>query len=285
MGLSNFFDDVLGFDPNGGGISNLWRGLAGSGIPGLSQFAGLGMALVGPQGYSGLDPKYFKDFVESYKKSYDEARTANLQRYDEILGNMRAQRKGARAESAENINYLKGQRKQAVLQNRRQFQQLQSNSEQNLMDRGLSNTTLLPTLRSGIQSDRNMVRNDIRNAANQAILSERRYGQNRIDNINNNLLRFKEARTDAYPDLAPLLTLANQYGTAEGNDRARYQAQIQGFLGGLGNRNPFSQGGMGGGYPGQTLPWNPYPSGQQQQQGGGLGSILSGIGGLAGLFF
>ena len=276
--MGNILDDWFGLDPNGGGIQPLLQsGLFGQIGQGIS-------ALTLKNGYSGLDPKYFKDFVESYKKSYDEARASNLKRYDEIIGNIKGQRKGARQESRSNLNYLRGQRKEQTRQTRRAFNELQSQSEQDLLDRGLSNTTVLPTLRSGMERDRRNAVTNIRNAANQSILQERRYGQNRIDNINNNLLRFKEARTDAYPDLAPLLTLANQYGTAEGTERQRINSQIQGFLGGLGQRNPFLSNGMGGGYPGQTLPWNPYPSGQQQH-GGGLSSILGSIGSLAGLFF
>lgn len=291
--LSNFLDDVLGFDPNGHGSSGLWGsigGITGSIAPflpppfnaiagGVSAFSGLGSALSGGVnngfGISGGGGD-LEALIQGYSDAYNEARTANLERYQEIIGNLKGQRKNARLENRANLDYLRGQRKEAKQQNAERFNNLGARVTQDLVSRGLTNSTVAPSMQFALEGERRRAATDIDNTYNQQLLGQRTYGQSRIDAINNNLLRFKEARTDAYPDLAPLTALAQQYGQAQGNDRARLASQINGFLSGLG-------GPQGGGYPGMTI-FNPYPSGQQQQSGGGLGSILSGIGALGGLF-
>ena len=277
MGLfSKIFDDILGFDPNGGGImpflgplGSLAGGLLGG--PGGAALGGslgaLGSAFGGVGGFGGgIDPKYLGDYVDELKKQQEAARAANEARYGEIIKNNRGIIRQTKQEGREQMNFLRGQRKEQVQQTKEQFNNLGTRVNQDLVSRGLTNTTIAPTVQTGIEGEKRRAITDVRNTANRSLLATKQYNQGRIDNARYNMVNFKERRTDAYPDLSGLSSLAQAYGQAQGNDRARINAQIQGALQGL--------GGIFGGQPGQTT-WNPYPSGQNQQGSqGGLGSLI-----------
>jgi hypothetical protein len=264
MAFGNFFDDILGMDPNGKGSAGLWNVLIGGG----------GMP-------PGVNPKDMQRLIEEFAKGQAEAKAANEARYGEIKGNYKGAIRQSKRDQRADVQFLQGQRKEMVQQTREGFNNLQTQNEQDLLSRGLSNTTVLPTLRMGMEGERRRAVTDVRNTANRAILSTQQAGRARTDAFRTGMLGFKERREDAYPDMNQLVGLAQAYGNAAGADRQNALAALQGGLAGIMGRQsvpglPGSQypGLMGG--PGL---FGAQPQQQPQQQQGGL------LGKLFGLFF
>lgn len=149
-----------------------------------------------------------EQIMSEYDESYEEARQANLQRYEEgleLLGQMGEQRR-------EDIG--------------QEFTGLRSRTRQELVSRGLTGTTVLPTLQTGISE----AEQDTLGRLEEQLLQQR--------------LNWVEARTDTYPDVRPYLQLLTGYGRyGEGTPSApNYRVPPAGVGGGLlGNLDAYVQ--------------------------------------------
>lgn len=206
------------------------------------------------------DPnKFIDEYVKQLSAATETANQANKNRY---FKNVKAQKRGIRQsvkQQRANVGLLKGQMREGLQQNAQRFNELQTTEDQSLLDRGLTNTTILPTLHAGIEGERRRAATDIQNSANMNILGVRQAGQARTDQLRQSLFNTRASRNDLGPDTSQLASLAQLAGQQTGADRERTLAGIQGALAGLfGGRGGQSQ------YPG--LMGGPQLFGQQQQQ-------------------
>lgn len=221
------------------------------------------------------DPnKFLDEYIKGLSAATESANQANKNRY---FKNVKAQKRGIRQsvrQQRADVGLLRGQEREGLQQNAQRFGELQTQEDQSLMDRGLSNTTILPTLHAGIEGERRRAATDISNTANRNVLATRQYGRARTDQLRQNLFNTRASRNDLGPDTSQLASLAQLAGQQKGEERERTMAQVQGMLGGL-----FGGQQQGGQYPG--LMGGPQLFGQQQQ-GGGLSGLFGGLGGIAG---
>lgn len=220
------------------------------------------------------DPnKFLDEYIKGLSAATESANQANKNRY---FKNIKAQKRGIRQSVKQqhaNVRLLRGQEQEALGENALNFTNLGTQNEQDLMDRGLTNSSALATLRTGLLGDQQRAATNISNTANMNVLATRQQGQARTDALRQNLFNTRASRNDIGPDTSQLAALAQAAGQQTGEQRERSMAQIQGMLGGL------FGGQQGGQYPG--LMGGPQLMGQQQG-GGGLGGLLGGIGGIAG---
>ncbi|WDI44767.1 hypothetical protein [Bremerella sp. P1] len=175
-------------------------------------------------------------------QAYQDAKNANEERYQDILGQYNTLGQDALAESKARQGYLTGMAQDRVNQamgivsgmgageaNRinRAYDELASRQHQNLTSRGLNASTIKPTVQSAVERDRQdslmqlgdrlrsgylgaylPTSGDLLNTAGQTS------GGN-IDlmtGIQQNKLGFMERRNDVYPDLGLYAQLAQAYG-------------------------------------------------------------------------
>ena len=239
--------DTIGMMPQrrtGGG----WGG--GKGVP-------LGAAPPAPPpstGQPALDA-----YITSTQRATDEAKAANEKRYDEGMAGFDAlsAKTGASydalagttgtaydAMKTEGLGLLEGAGTAEKAAISRNFLGRESASNQSLVSRGLSNTTIGPSLSGAFARDRA----DAMGAADERINQQRLgvvmgTGQNKINaslglgqskigadvGLGTGKLGFLERRTDTYPDMNQLAALAQLYG----------QGQV--------GQQPFNAGSGGGG--------------------------------------
>lgn len=146
------------------------------------------------------------DLTRQTGAAFTAAQNANASRYSEILqlykdrlARLTALTGNAGAQNALNIH--------------QQFAGLSSRAGQDLVSRGLSGTTVAPTVQAGIAGQE---ANAQANAANQNAQL-----QAQIDaQASGQMLDFMGARTDAYPDMNGLASAAQQYGRFAGGGQA-----------------------------------------------------------------
>jgi len=134
----------------------------------------------------------YQDLIGWYQRAYDEARRANEDRYQQMIGiyNQR-------------LNAGQGMFGQASSEVNRAFTQRSSAAQQGLVSAGLANTTVLPSVLAGIDRARGEAMAGVaqRAAAYQASLQ-------------GDLAQAIERRTDEYPSMQMLLQLAQGLGSA-----------------------------------------------------------------------
>ena len=203
----------------------------------------------GGLGGMGAYPQFFQNYVNQSQNAYNQAKQANLQRYNQgIQGytNLYNQEMGqanafGTAQTAE-IN--------------RQFNALRGSSDQNLVNSGLSNSTIQPSVNAGIERQRGYALADV---AEQA--ARQRIGV--MQAAGNAQLGFLERRNDPYPDMNQIMGMAMQYGAGGGGCAA---------MGGGGMAGQAMGGGFG---MNNMMGFNNMPF---QPMGGGAGA--AGVGGL-----
>lgn len=129
---------------------------------------------------SGVGKSYLKSLVSSYNQAYQQAKSANEQRYQQML---------AIADSTT------GQRQADI---RSDYSGQQASAMQNLARLGMANTTVAPTLTAGIERQK------------QAALNTA------ADELQKTKLGIIESREDTYPDASILSSLVSQIGSAYG---------------------------------------------------------------------
>lgn len=137
---------------------------------------------------------------DQYQMAYDRARKENLERYQDILGGYAERyRRGTR-----NLEQEGDYERQDIKAAHRQYRgQLRGN----LVNRGLTGTTVAPTMMQGA------IRNENRDvgALNDRMSQRRRALE---AGLSGDMLSFMERRTDSYPDLNQLINLQMMAGRA-----------------------------------------------------------------------
>lgn len=193
----------------------------------------------------------FNSLITSFQQQQSAANQANLQRYNQLLAsiqNLGAQTHGTYNEALKNINTVGDAARTRVDRN---FTQQMGSADQDLITRGLGNTTIRPTIQRGIESDR---------ALNQQSIDEQqaqlRSGvlQNRAGNemqVGSLLARAIEGRNDTGPDLGMFTSLLQQAAGAQTSplsvQAGRGLPATSGGVGGSGGGGGGSAGGSAGG--------------------------------------
>ena len=148
-----------------------------------------------------------------YEKAFNEAKTANEQRYGEILG-------GFDTLYSDTMSGLEGMGEVARKDVNSSYNKAFSQSMQGLVNSGMANSTVVPsvTLTNARQ------RNDAVNSLNEMLRRER---LGYMNNITNSKLGFMERREDTYPDTNLYASLMNNYGNYLGNIGYAPQPQNQ----------------------------------------------------------
>lgn len=138
-----------------------------------------------------------------YEKAYNEAKQANEQRYTQILG-------GYETLYNDTMTGLEGMGDAARNDVNSSYNKAFSQSMQGLVNSGMANSTILPSVSLNNASQRT-------NALNSLNETLRREKLGYMNNITNNKLNFMERREDTYPDLNLFTSLMNNYGNYLGN--------------------------------------------------------------------
>lgn len=245
-----------------------------------------------------------------YQKAYEEARKANEDRYNQINAGYEQNYGNAMDWQGRSANNLINQYDERYNRNmdtaaglgaqelkdiQDRFTAERGSAEANMIDRGIGNTTIRPSVLGGVtrnESDalggaldrinRLKLQTDMAlsgdSLANQQGLHGERLGL--MTELPQRQLDFMERRTDSYPDMDQLLNLALRYGNAEGqqgqggvmyppnyNGTGQYQVPNPSMPGG-GYTNP--GGGSTGG--GSTGGGSSGGGSNSRPPGGGLGS-------------
>lgn len=138
-----------------------------------------------------------------YEKAFNEAKQANEQRYGQILG-------GYESLYNDTMTGLEGMGDAARNDVNTGYNKAFSQSMQGLVNAGMANSTILPS----VSLNNSRQRTDALNSLNETL---RREKLGYMNNITNNKLNFMERREDTYPDLSLFTNLMNNYGNYLGN--------------------------------------------------------------------
>ena len=155
-----------------------WHGAGGTVIGATPQWYA---AMAAQQGGAEQAGDLMQNLVGSYQSAYGQARAANEGRYQEILGG---------------LGQL-GQQSRADIDTRARMRE--SAAGQDLVSRGLTGSTIMPSVSGGIERQRQEETNRLND-----MLAERRFG-------------FMERREDAYPDMGMYANLMSMIGSAGTN--------------------------------------------------------------------
>lgn len=168
----------------------------------------------------------------AYQGAFDEAKTANLKRYEEILGEFQTMYERVMAQQT-------GLGEQAKADVRQRYTNLASRGQADLVSRGLVGSTILPTMRTGYERETSA---DLRRVDEQL----RREATGLDVSLTGQRLGFMERRTDAYPDYNQMIQLATMRGQSGGGRRtfgARYDPAFNVQLPQIPRRRRRSSGG------------------------------------------
>ena len=124
--------------------------------------------------------------MSAYQRAFDAAKNANEARYQDILSQY-AQR------YQRGMTNLQGMGDQAIADVNADYQGLSSRTGQSMVDRGLTGTTIAPSMQAGIERERQGAVGRV----NESVRSQRLQTD---ASLSADKLAFMERRTDAYPD-------------------------------------------------------------------------------------
>jgi len=143
-----------------------------------------------------------QELVQQYQQAMDQANQANQARYEDAIAGYQNMR--------DNIGgYLTNQGQQQQEDINRQYDRFGASQDQDLMNRGLSNTTVRSSVQRGVEEDRGRA---MRNSQEQIDRQRLQYETG----AQQSLLDFMERRTDQAPSYGDLANLAQGLGTAGG---------------------------------------------------------------------
>ena len=179
-----------------------------------------------------------------YQRAFNEAKGANEGRYGEILQGY-DKMSGAYDASLNNargiVNTLGAQEASDI---RGDYSAAGATAQQRLVDQGMANTTVAPTLAAGNLRNQNADLGRLNERLGRERLGvEADFGRKSIQNYGDKM-NFMERRTDAYPDYGTYADLAMRAG----------QGGTWGDNGGMGYPGPGGAGTGGGGYAGPSRP-------------------------------
>ena len=129
------------------------------------------------------------------------------------------------------MNALQGQGQQEAIDIQRRYGELGAANQQDMVNRGLTGTTIMPTMRQGIAREQEGALSRLNERlinqrigmdsqlSGDALSAQERLGQSILQGtagVQGDTLGFAERRTDAYPDMNQLINLAAMYGAAGG---------------------------------------------------------------------
>lgn len=234
----------------------------------------------GGGGSGGVSPY---DLPGQYQQAYNEAKLANEQRYNDILSQyMQRQENMTGIQSGQTddvlngyenryqrgMNNLQGLGDQEKRDTSQRYTNLAAQNQQDLTSRGLTGTTILPTMRQGVareESDalsrvnerlqRERLGYDASLSGDALSAQERMYGRQNEGYLgtSGDTLGFMERRSDTYPDFNQLAALGQQYGAGGGSG---YMNGVPQYVTpqSLGYNLP-GMGGMQGGFQNFVQPW------------------------------
>ena len=183
---------------------------------------------------------------QDYQRAYEEAKAANEERYKNILTGYQDRSNqyqegaaglrddvlgGYDARYQRNMNALQGQGQQEAIDIQRRYGELGAANQQDMVNRGLTGTTIMPTMRQGIAREQEGALSRLNERlinqrlgldsqlSGDALSAQERLGQSILQGaagVQGDKLGFAERRTDAYPDMNQLINLAAMYGAAGG---------------------------------------------------------------------
>lgn len=179
-----------------------------------------------------------QQLAQQFQQAMDQANATNQARYEDAIAGYQ--------QNQQNISdYLTNQGQQQQEDIGRQYDRFNSRNTQDLINRGLGNTTVLNATQRGIEEDRGRA---LRNSQEQIDRQRLQYETA----AQQNLLNFMERRTDQAPDYGQLANLAQGLGTTGG-----------GSVGSVGNSTNPTVGGTGA-VPAYTNPANGQTTGAGQ---------------------
>lgn len=208
--------------PNHTGSPNSYQ-MLGSGSAAMGGYGGYG----GSSGYGGNGG--VGNLAQYYQTALNHANQANEARYQDVLG-------GYQSRYQRGLQMLAGLGQQEGKDINQLYDSQQSNINQNLIGRGLGNSTVMSTMQMGNDRERNADLGRLNDRIRQQALSQ-------DANLSGDTLQFMASKNDKGPDVGLLAQLA------QGMGQAGYgMPGFAGGGGGYGSPSGGSGGGMMGGY-------------------------------------
>ena len=186
-------------------IRDLYDQLSGAGAPGAGGVAGGGVTGGGagsggalPGGTPGGGDAFLQTMYADYQRAMDESRAANEGRYNDIL-DLYGQRHNTAMENLGNLGLTERNR---INEN---WNRLQGSLENDMMQRGLQNTTLRGQALQGITREQERAMGELQQRLNSTAIG--------LDaGLSGDMLGFMERREDVGPDPAFLAQLTQAMG-------------------------------------------------------------------------
>lgn len=150
--------------------------------------------------------------TSEFQAAQDEAKAANEARYSEIRSDYEKQRADYEKRLATGMGFLENAGVQQSKDITASWEQQKGKGAQNLASAGFYNSTIMPTMQMGYETQKQADLARLNESINQQKLQT--YGQLSGDALSSNqrYLNFKENRTDTYPDMNLYNQLMQQYG-------------------------------------------------------------------------
>ena len=142
------------------------------------------------------------ELVERFQTQYDEAKASNEARYADILSQYQTMYDTT-------MGRLEGLGTTQIADATRRWDAAGTKVGQDMVSRGLSGTTILPTMALGVERDKSA---DIARITDE--LEQKKIGIG--TGLKSAQLGFMERREDPYPNMSDVFTLAQSAGTTQG---------------------------------------------------------------------
>lgn len=189
-----------GGNGGGGGDNRLPINPFPPGFPGGGQPGGGtgGIIPTGGGGYGGQNNPLLQSLFGEYEKAYREGKDANVSRYQDLINflNNRYTR---------GLSNLQGAGEQALADVDRDYSRMSADLDQDLISRGLRNSTVRASVQRGAQDDRQANRRRVQEDVRKERLAT-------DATLSGDVLSAIERRSDTYPSLDQLIALATQMG-------------------------------------------------------------------------
>ena len=195
--------------------------------------------LLGKLGYYD-QPSESDKLTEAYNKAYEEAKQANEERYQDIL-------QGYEDRYGRGMGYIEARNSQGQADIDTAWRAREATGTQDMVSRGLTGTTIMPTMKMGYERERQAEQRRLENDILQQKLAT-------DASLSGDTLAFKERRGDEYPDLRSFYEMQRSLGRYGGGG---YMVRRFGGTGKLGSSfrrtsgySPFGRGSLSGGMVG-----------------------------------
>lgn len=159
--------------------------------------------------------------LDTYRSLQEQANAANEQRYGEIIDTIgsTSQRLGQTYDRVDDLLLSLGTSERGRIEQTRQRES--ARADQDLISRGLGNTTVRESVQRGVNEDANRLGAELTEQVSRqraGVLTQRAGAEQSQGNF---LAQMMERRTDQGPDLGMMASLLNQAGQAEAGAEAQ----------------------------------------------------------------